>query len=373
MGWRRTILVFLCIGGVVFSIPLTAEAARGTPDSPEFGYGARLDLDGSYLEQAVNSAAELRLDWISVDLNWAKRWPDPNSQPDLRNLDEVFAAAAQFNLVVLLSLSAAPDWAMGEHGPDPRLTAWFVVNLERRYGNKLAAVELFPAANTAVGWGGPPDARAYAELLATVQASIKEAGIPVLVVAGGLTPLLPGKSNGDIDDLAFLQGLYDAGAREVMPVASLHLADVSGDSLQPPVAGGPPSLRHYEEIRKVMVANNHSDGVIWITDLSWPSGRIGAEDATINTPQAQSLWLSQAYRQLRAQLYIGTVFIHRLNPPAEGQASPDESSTSLIRANLNRHPFYNILGQLATQNLREASEAPAFDHPQEKNLFKVRP
>lgn len=373
MGWRRTILVFLCIWGVVLSLPQTVEAVRGTPDSPEFGYGARLDLDGSYLEQAVNAAAELRLDWISVDLNWAKIWPDPKSQPDLRNLDKVFATADQFNLVVLVSISAAPDWAMGDHGPDPRLTAWFVVNLEERYGNKLAAVELFPAANTAAGWGGTPDARAYADLLATVQASIKEAGIPVLVVAGGLTPLLPGKSDGDIDDLVFLQGLYDSGARELMPVVSLHLADVTGDPLRTPVAGGSPSLRHYEEVRKVMVDNNHSDGVIWITDLSWPSGRIGAEDATINTPQAQSLWLSQAYRQLRAQLYIGTVFIHRLNPPAGEQAPTDESSTSLIRANLSKHPFYNLLGQLATQNLRETSEAPAFDHPQEKNIFKVRP
>ena len=49
----------------------SAQAGRGVPGSPEFGYGARIELDGIYLDQALELAADLRFDWLVVPVRWS--------------------------------------------------------------------------------------------------------------------------------------------------------------------------------------------------------------------------------------------------------------------------------------------------------------
>jgi hypothetical protein len=50
-----------------------------------------------------------------------------------------------------------------------------------------------------------------------------------------------------------------------------------------------------------MIANNHSDGLLWITGLSLPA----------ETEQAP--WLQQAYPIMKSQLYLGAVFYSQPN------------------------------------------------------------
>jgi hypothetical protein len=369
----RWVIVASLVLSAAICLPRPAQASRGTPDSPEFAYGARLDLQGRYLDKGVYAAAELRLDWVSVDLDWGAIWPDPNIQPDLANLDLVMQSAKQFGYSVLIGLRHAPAWASSANGPDPKLTAWFVVNLERRYGDTFKAVEPFPSANTTDGWGTTPDAAAYVELLRSLQAALKDAGLSLLIVSGGLTPLAPDGQEGAIDDLKFLQNLYDAGGKEFMPIISIRLGEVTGDPLQAASQSEHRVLRHYEEVRQVMLANHHENGILWITDLSWPDGTIASSDSTAQSVEAQAVWMSQAFSQLRAQLYIGAAFLHRLNPPGGKSATAAENMASLIRANLSRHPFFELLGQMTAQNKQSTAQPLLFDQPQHKNFGKLRP
>ncbi len=368
MRWisLAVLLALLGLTGTAFA----AQAARGTPSSPEFGYGARLDQDGQLVSQALASASDLKLDWIELDFDWARQWPDASRQPDLHTLDQAMQIAADYQFPVAISISDAPAWASTSQGPDPVMTAWFVANLARRYPSTLQAVELFPGANTRQGWGAPPDPRLYSALLNATQAELQKAGLlPLLLVAGGLTPLPPTPSGQDLDDLRFLQGLYDAGGLKGIPIISIRFTDITGDPLQAPDGSEHRILRHYEEVRQVMLANNDKSGILWITDLSWPSGKIQELDSLYQNPEAQAVWLRKAYRQLRAQLYIGTAFLHRLNPPATGG---NESASSLIRSNNSLHPFYEVLGKLILQNNPSAPAPPAFDQSQQKDFDKSR-
>ncbi|RPI35045.1 MAG: hypothetical protein EHM70_00885 [Chloroflexota bacterium] len=327
---------------LLLSVTLTrADAAAGLPDSPEFAYGARLDMHGEQVQSSINVAAGLGLDWIAIDFDWGREWPDASILPDLTPLNQAMANAKQVNLAVMVSITTPPAWACTAAGPDPNLAASLVISLARLYPGTLLAVELFPGSNTIAGWCTIPDPAAYMNLLNTIQASLQTANTPLAIVAGGLVPLPASDAGSGIHDLVFLDGLYQAGAAQSMPILSMRLTDVTGDPMTAPNGSEHRLLRHFEELRKVMLQYNHQNGLIWLTGFGWPSGSIQASDSAYATPDAQSQWLNQAYRLLRPQLYIGAGFYQKLNP---GVALASQASLVLPDGTL--HPACTRLGQL---------------------------
>jgi hypothetical protein len=333
----------------------TALAAKGTPDTPDFGYGAQIHLEGNSVGGALAAAKALKLDWVQIDFNWAAHWPAAQASPDLSDLDQAMLIAGQDGLAVLISLTNAPAWATSTRGPDPQITAQLVAGLAKRYPASLKGIELFPAANTVIGWGALPNPTAYLNLYHTAADLLHANNLDVNLVAAGLTPLPPDALAQDMDDLAFLDGLYAAGAADQVSILSLRFDDLTGDTLQAPGAGSRLVLRHYEEVRQVMLAHGHTDGILWITHFRAPSGKIQPADKTYMQPANEAAWLGQAFRQMRAQLYIGAAFVADLNP-----ASADDAA-SLIGRDGNRRPFVAILGQLIDQNNQplETSAVPA--------------
>jgi hypothetical protein len=93
---------------ILSSLLTAAQAPLGLPDSPEFGYGARLDIWGQQINPAVSAAAGMGLDWIAIDFDWGRYWPEANVLPDLNNLYQVMGAAQRGNLHVLMSITNAP-------------------------------------------------------------------------------------------------------------------------------------------------------------------------------------------------------------------------------------------------------------------------
>jgi hypothetical protein len=167
------------------------KANSGLPDSPQFGYGARLNLYGSQMAQAINVAAGIGMDWIAIDFDWERIWPDPSLTPDLAALNSAMELAERGNLNVLLSIVNPPAWARLPDGPNPELTASLVKSLANLYPVTLKAFELYPGANTMQGWKSTPNPAGYALLLKIVHAGLQSIDHPVYLISGGLTPLSP--------------------------------------------------------------------------------------------------------------------------------------------------------------------------------------
>lgn len=340
MGKMRLILAsLLCLGAILANF-LPARAARGAPGSMEFGYGARLETDGPYFQDALDMAADLPLDWLGVTLRWSQYAP---ASAAWERLDSILQFCDRSGTSVLLSLTEPPADARAGDGPDIGKTAAFVLELAARYPG-LGAIELFPGANTARGWGGRPDPRAYTKLFAAVQSGLQASGSNVLLVAGGLQPLTSNHPAGDIDDLDFLRELYAANPALALPVIGLVLQP-AGDPLAAPDGVDRGILRHYEEVRQVMVDAGRAKDLIWVTSILPPDGTISSSDPNKPGSFNQTNWLYQAYGQMKSQLYIGVAFYRSLNPSAK---NPRDSA--LILNNQQYHPFYGILRELIAQN-----------------------
>ncbi len=322
-----------------------ASGAHGIPGSPDFAYGGHLVTSNSP-QEAVRLAANLNLDWLSLPLEWNVLAPLPKSPVDWSRYDPIFKSIARTGISVMVSLSHPPAWALTPSGPDPSHTANLLNQLIQRYPGLIQAIELFPAANTRQAWGAVPDAAAYLNLIKIVQSRLQSPSPKPVLVAGGLASLPPQKSSQDIDDLVFLQNLYDAGAAAVLQLISVDSSEITGQPLQNPSGGETRVLRHYEQVRQVMLKNNHTSGMIWITHLSVPSGKINPGEVQTD-PTQQEIWLAQAYGQVRSQLYIGAAFYAGLNP--------SEDNHSLILSNGSYHPFYRTLRGWISQSTSNAS------------------
>ena len=348
-AFKKAILVML-LTGLMAPSPIgsskKAQAASGMPDSSDFGFGARLDIWGEEVALAIHAAYGVGVEWIGVDFDWAKHWPDAATPINLERLDQAMELAQASGLDVLLSITDTPAWAMGPDGPDQNQTAGIVVMLASRYPVSLLTIELFPGANTIHGWGASPNPVAYAALLQSCQASLQASGSSALLVAGGLSPLRVEASSGDMEDLAYLSGLYEAGAAAFMPILSLRLNRLEGEAMAPPDPSASNVLRHYEAVRQVMLQYHHQYGIIWITGFTWP------EEDGLSTSEEQIRWLNRAYQLMKSQLYIGVAFIDRLNPASmDGQNNPaDQTLISKDFQGTHLHPALEALGQIISLN-----------------------
>ncbi len=325
------LLTCLCVLGLVLH-PAAGfgqqSKVNGLPNSTRFGYGARFYAQGPQAGWALNAAAAIELDWIAIDLSWQDAQPSPGQALLVEHLDHFIQSSLSQPTSILISITAAPAWAMLPNGPNPELVGALVREIILRYPGRAFAFELFPGANTLRGWGAPPDPAAYAALLHSVRASLSDLNSDLTLVAAGLAANASPTPAGDMNDLEYLQRLYAAGAADTMPIISIRLPAVQSDLLAIPAPGQPVVLRHYELVRQVMLNAGHASGLVWITGFSWPAGDASSHEQRLQ----QALWLEQAYALLQAQLYIGTAFYSCLNSPSEtGQSGfVDAGSGCLI-------------------------------------------
>jgi hypothetical protein len=315
------------------------SASSGLPNSTDFGYGARLDIWGREVELAMRSASSIGIDWIGVDFDWSRHWPTDASSINLENLDLAMHLARDLDLDILLSIKNPPAWAITPFGPDVKHTSGLVALLANRYPENLLAMELFPAANTFQGWGATPNPDDYTALLKSTHSALKSSGSEVFITAAGLNPLAPDSPPNDIDDLEYLNKLYQAGAMPYMPIVSIRFSEIVGDTMSSSHTNETRILRRYEAIRQIMIQNDHGYGLIWITGFTWP--------ATFNDTALQIHWLEDAFRLIKSQLYIGAAFFDGLNPPLDVNPSVSHDTLLIVEdENPRSHPAMGTLGQI---------------------------
>lgn len=352
---RKAVCLALALALLLAAFPVTTvDAARGEPGNPEFGYGITLSAAGPLANNADFStfqkyAQQLKPDWVAVDFDWSAIQPDAHHPLNLESMDALMNLAAENHLPVLLRLVNAPPWAQTAYGPNPQLTEALLGELSTRYPLVLQAIEVFPGANTLAGWGALPDPAAYTRLFSTLSQSINQpAEKKIILVAAGLQITDPANRHPlDADALDFLTGLYQSGIQAHMPVLSLQYQSIAGEPLAP-LQSGQTTLRYYEEVRRVMLAHDHSSGLLWITRLTAPVST--ADPIT---------WIESACGLLRSQLYMGAVFID-IPSAATSQAG---SNGALIYNLSHVDKLIQVLHQLIFTNAPEEWLKPAL--PQE--------
>ena len=352
---------------------------------PDFGFGLQVFADRDEVDTLVEQVSELGVDWVKIDLSWAKVEAEPGIY-DYQALDAMVAALELIDVNILLNVYDAPGWSrtrytkklnstMREYGGPPEnldYFADFMANLVTRYAGLVDAYEIWKSPNLLKYWTVPvylrepelmddgdygiPDevqlgAGHYVPLLRVAYDTIKSHDERALVISAGLAPVGYSDGYNSIDTGSFLQGMLDQGA----VASSDAIGAVFSASAVPPTlecCDKPPGVdSHYESFLQylpelldfyveVLSVNGYSDVAVFVTQMGWGTSEgdntaapsSGFEWLTYTSEDEQALYVSQAFHLVQKQENVSAMILYNLN----GCAAGDEEACffSLVKMRL---------------------------------------
>lgn len=260
--------------------PAPAPVVRQTvvTNNPKLGMHTRLSLWGTQdvAKQTLTMVRQMGAPWVVEYFPWLYLEPQPGNF-NWGGSDQIIDAALAQGLTPIVRIDGVPEWAR------PPGTTWkyldrehydafgqFLEAFARHYRGRVNHVIVWNEPNLRGEWGDrPPDPAAYAELLRVVYPYLKRGNPDCVVLLAGLAPNTePPGSAVAIDDLTYLQALYDAGIQGSFDALAVH----DYGTVYPP--DDPPNparvnFRRVELARRIVEA--HGDGAkpIFITEAGW--------------------------------------------------------------------------------------------------------
>jgi hypothetical protein len=284
-GWilRSAVTLFVLWSlqppGVLVVVGPPQEVATS---NPLIGVHTRLtdEVEEWKIQRTLQMVREMGAPWIVEFFPWAyiEREPD---RFDWQHADTVLMHARAQGLTVIARLGWVPDWA--RPSPDEQETtptyldtssyqafADFVAAFVGRYRGQVNHVIIWNEPNLSFEWGyRPVDPAGYADMLRVVYRAAHAANPDVVVLAGALAPTLePAGSESGLNDLAYLEAMYIAGAATAFDALAVHSYGLSF----PPQAAPDLEVINYrraELLRAVMVAHGDVDKPVYITEAGW--------------------------------------------------------------------------------------------------------
>ncbi len=312
-------------------------AAPSYPRAPgTFGYGVQAQVyGGADLGYIVNATRNMGFNWVKFQLPW-KDFEGSKGAYGWGGMDQIVDTLRGGGLNILASIVKAPNWArpgntdFSVEGPaaNNQDYADFVGAFAAHYKGRVQAIEVWNEQNLWYEWGREPlDPGRYVDMLCRAYRAIKAQDPGMTVVLGALTPTGVNDGSIAIDDVAYLQRMYAAGAKNCFDAVGAH---PSGYNNPPDAKMGysnpaEPSFKNHpsfffrdtmERYRAVMVANGDSGKRIWPTEFGWASesnpvpGYEYARDVTLDE---QAQYLVKAYQLAKSWGWVGPMFAWNLN------------------------------------------------------------
>jgi hypothetical protein len=255
---------------------------RVTTNNPKAGLHTRLTDEGALwkIQRSLQLVREMGAPWIVEFFPWAYIEYGQNAF-DWWHADQVIDQARAQGLKVIARLGLVPAWA--RPAPLDQETTFNTIDPEHygdfgdfvyafvdRYKDRVDHIIIWNEPNLSFEWGlRPVDARAYVELLKVAYRRAKEANPNVVVLAGALAPTLePEGSPGGLNDLIYLQQMYDAGAKDSFDALAAHAYGILAPAEEAPDPGRV-NFRRVELLRDIMQRNGDGAKKVYITEAGW--------------------------------------------------------------------------------------------------------
>lgn len=258
-------------------VPLGPQQTVYT-SNPKIGVHTRLtdEVEPWKIKRSLEMVREMGAPWVVEYFPWAYVEQQPGRY-HWAHADQVVAHASRQGLTVVARLGFVPQWARPKdtsplYLDEERFADFgrFAAAFVKRYAGKVRHVIIWNEPNLALEWGYvPPDPAKYAAMLRTVYPLIKAANPDVLVLAGALAPTLaPPGSDAGMNDLTFLQAMYDAGAAPYFDMLAIHAYGWHFDADDPPDPEVV-NFRRTELLRAIMVRSGDAAKQAMITEGGW--------------------------------------------------------------------------------------------------------
>ena len=373
------------LAGTDLSLAFTPDDPNATAPSPapaaerklappleltRLQYGMDAHLWWQDQNREVNLVKRAGFGWVGQQVQWSYV-ERAKGQPDWAELDRMVDAAMQAGVNMLFSVVSSPVWSRSDgrtNGPPDNVAdfANFMGQLAARYRGQVRAYEIWNEQNFAREWGGGRiNAGEYVELLKAAYPAIKSSDPTALVITGALTPNGFTDPNVALDDVFYLDQMYqyqNGVVRSVSDYVGAHGAGYNSPPEATPVVANTPQataagqfrnhpsfyFRRIEQLREVMVRYGDAAKKMWLTEFGWTTANPapGYEYGSSTTEQQQADYLVRAYSMARTTYpWVQAMFVWNLNFAALSDISPldEKPPFSIIRRDFTPRPAYLAL------------------------------
>lgn len=262
----------------LLSLRRAGPAAHVVTANHKLGIHTRLtdEVEERKIARTLRMVREMGAPWVVEYFPWAYLEPE-KGRFEWTHADMVVDYAAAEGLTMIARIDYVPDWARPADTTSRYLEPTryadfgdFVYAFVSHYKDQIRYYIIWNEPNLAAEWGyRTVSPRAYTDLLKVAYGRVKEADPRAIVLAAGLAPTLdPPGSAGGLNDLDFLQGMYEAGARDYFDILAVH----SYGWTEPPDAAPAAdriNWRRTELVRAVMERNGDAAKPVMITEGGW--------------------------------------------------------------------------------------------------------
>ena len=334
--------------GISYGLPAAPIEDRAVA---QLGVNTRLELETPEgVTRSLQLARAAGIRWIRQEFLWTdlerrkgQYRHEVTGRTTWDKYDHIVDTAVSQGIAIIARLDRPPEWARppGSSSTHPPLNYLdygdFVYDFVTRYRGRITHIQIWNEPNLNHEWGDRPvDPAAYVELLRTAYRRAKEADPTIRVLAAGLAPTLERGDRG-LDDLAFLERMYEHGAKGFFDIASVMAYGLWTDADDHRIAPERTNFPRLILTRRLMEAWGDSSKPIWVSEFGWNA-------------------LPTTCRKLT--IMPGVVSFRRCRPDWQGHPSPwgsfsvAEQRRSTIRALARARDEWPFVGVMALWVLR---------------------
>lgn len=376
----RGLAALLLLVGFFLSFVSRGSAQANPIAQPENPYGVNVflhkEVEPWKIEQTLRMVSEANIAWIKQEFPWQEIefkkgyfFDDKWQKSSWEKFDRIVDLADKYHLKVIARIDHAPDWARAGAPADQPLKDYkdladFANALLDHYKGRIQYVQVWNEPNLAGEWipGKPVDPKGYAAMLKAVYPAIKAAHSNAMVLSAPMAMTLEGPElRGNMNEIDYWNGLYEAGAK-----GSFDIASANGYGLdQKPDAPPDPKVlnfRRVELIRDVMVKNGDDARPIWFDEYAW-----NASPETLSqeerdywrhvTPRQQADWTVQGIDYARKNWpWAGVISIWYFRQVGDIPPEKAEYYFAMVNPDFSAQPVYNAVKAAAAQFPGPASQ-----------------
>ena len=285
------------VAGNLTRAPLMTEPLAAIQHKAHSPYGINTFLEQEVelpkIEAKLKMISEAGFAWLRQEFPWEdievdgrgqfsdSRDLNGDGQPDVPDTwlkyDRIVELSGAYGLRLLVRLSNPPAWSRadphaGDSAPPDDLDDYinYVEAVAQRYRGRVSHYQIWNEPNIYPEWGNRPiDPAAYSQLLCRAYTALKAIDEQIVVISAAIAPTIALDGARDLNDLVFLQALYDSGGGDCFDALSAQGYGLRSGPSDRRMRATSVNIARHSAYRDIMVRNGDAHKPIWLSEAAW--------------------------------------------------------------------------------------------------------
>jgi hypothetical protein len=328
------------------------------------------EVDDWKIHRTLRLISEAGFEWIRQEFPWEDIeiegkgvFQDRREGRDVsswQKYDHIVDLAEEYGLGIIARLDNPPAWTraagneLGTLAPPDDYADYgdFVYAVVSRYKGRIKYYQIWNEPNIYPEWGeAAVDPEAYTELLKVAYQRAKEADPEAVILSAGLAPTTE-RTERNLEDLIFLQRMYDAGAKDYFDILSVQGYGLWNGPTDRRASPDRANFSRVLLIREMMVQNGDANKAVWASEVGWnalPRDFDGFPYYGRVSEELQAAYSAGAYQ--RAQMewpWMGVMSYWFFKRPGDYEKDQAFYYFRMMEPDFYPHPVYYALKEQAT-------------------------